>query len=144
MSFAKVMSTLFRATLKRAIAGKFLQMKFPQILRGTCHIMPWLTHVIRERSELYLTAPKIGKVYLSMACCYTVSTLTNSLVGVLTRFRMHPVAVVADVQEIFQVRALQRDCDAVRFVRWPNGDLTKDLVDYQMVVHLFGLTNFLS
>jgi len=57
---------------------------------------------------------------------------------------MHPVAVVADVQEIFQVRALQRDCDAVRFVRWPNGDLTKDLVDYQMVVHLFGLTNFLS
>jgi len=56
---------------------------------------------------------------------------------------MHPVAVVADVQEMFhQVGAQQRDCIALRFVGWPNSDLTKDRVDCQIVVHLFGFTNF--
>jgi len=67
--------------------------------------------------------------------------LANSLVGVLTRFRMHPVTVVADVQEMLhQVRRQQRDCDALRFVWWPNGDIMKEPVHYQMVVHLFGTT----
>ena len=67
--------------------------------------------------------------------------LANSLVGMLTRFRMLPVAVVADVQEMFhRVRVKQSACDVLRFVWWPNGDLTKDPFDYRMVVHLFGST----
>jgi len=52
---------------------------------------------------------------------------------------MHPVAVVADIQEMFhQVRVQQRDYDALRFVRWPDGEFTKDPVDYQVVA--FGFT----
>jgi len=65
----------------------------------------------------------------------------SSLVGVLTRFRMHPVAVVADVQEMFhQVRVQQSDCDVLRFLCWPDGEFTKDPVDYQVVAHLLGFT----
>ena len=43
--------------------------------------------------------------------------LVNSLVGVLLRFRKHPVAVVADIESMFhQVRVAPRDRDALRFL----------------------------
>ena len=52
--------------------------------------------------------------------------LTNTLVGVLIRFRQHPVAVMGDIREMFnQVRVSplsQRD--HLRFLWWPNDDLT--------------------
>ncbi|XP_078493207.1 uncharacterized protein LOC144748758 [Ciona intestinalis] len=49
--------------------------------------------------------------------------LVNSLVGVLTRFRREPVALVADIEGMFhQVRVAQRDRDSLRFWWWPGGD----------------------
>ena len=65
--------------------------------------------------------------------------LTNSLVGVLIRFRQDPVAVMADVQSMFhQVRVPEEDRDLLRFLWWPKGDFTKKLKEYRMTVHLFG------
>lgn len=65
--------------------------------------------------------------------------LTNSLVGVLTRFREEPIAIIADVEGMFhQVRVPLEDCDALRFLWWPDNDLTKQPEEYQMMVHLFG------
>lgn len=68
--------------------------------------------------------------------------LTNGLVGVLIRFRQEPVAMVADVEGMFhQVRVAPEDCHALRFLWWPNNDLSEEPVDYQMLVHLFGATS---
>ena len=64
---------------------------------------------------------------------------TNSLVGVLLRFRQESVALMADVESMFhQVRVHLRDGDALRFLWFPHGDLSKDPEEYQMLVHLFG------
>ena len=68
--------------------------------------------------------------------------LTNSLVGVLTRFRLEPVAVMADVEAMFhQVRVRESDRSLLRFLWWPEGDLNADYKEYQMSVHLFGATS---
>ena len=65
--------------------------------------------------------------------------LTNTLVGVLTRFREEQVAFMADVEAMFyQVRVQPDDCKYLRFLWWPHGDLGKKPEEYQMLVHLFG------
>ena len=68
--------------------------------------------------------------------------LTNSLNGVLTRFRQEPVAVVADIEAMFhQVLVDPKDCNALRFLWWPEDDLTREPTEHQMLVHLFGATS---
>lgn len=68
--------------------------------------------------------------------------LTNTLVGVLTRFREERVAFQADIKGMFlQVRVRPSDCDALRFLWWPDGDLNAEPQEYQMMVHLFGGTS---
>ena len=68
--------------------------------------------------------------------------LTNNLVGVLTRFRQENVALMADVESMFhQVRVSPEDCDALRFLWWPDNDLNSEPEEYQMLVHLFGATS---
>ena len=65
--------------------------------------------------------------------------LTNSLVGVLTRFREEPVAFMSDVESMFyQVHVRSSDCDALGFLWWPDGDLDRAPEEFQMNVHLFG------
>jgi len=65
--------------------------------------------------------------------------LTNSLVGVITRFRQDPVAFMSDIEAMFhQVRVRPTDCDALRFLWWPDGKLALQPEEYQMTVHLFG------
>ena len=65
--------------------------------------------------------------------------LTNSLVGVLSRFREEQIAVMSDVEAMFhQVRVRPSDCDALRFLWWPDGNLDSQPEEYQMTVHLFG------
>ena len=67
--------------------------------------------------------------------------LSNKLIGVLTRFRLYPVAIMADIQAMFhQVRVMQEDQDVLRFLWWPEGDLDKSPERYKMTVHLFGGT----
>ena len=67
--------------------------------------------------------------------------LTNKLVGVLTRFHLNPIAVMADIQAMFhQVRVTQEDQDTLRFLWWPEGNLSEFPMSYKMTVHLFGGT----
>ena len=67
---------------------------------------------------------------------------TNNLVGVLTRFRKYPVAVVGDVRAMFlQVRVAPVDQSALRFLWWMDSDPTRPPKEYQMTVHCFGLTS---
>lgn len=65
--------------------------------------------------------------------------LTNSLVGVLTRFRHDHIALISDIEAMYhQVRVPDEDSDLLRFLWWPEGDLNQPLREYKMVVHLFG------
>ncbi|XP_060579275.1 uncharacterized protein LOC132736195 [Ruditapes philippinarum] len=66
----------------------------------------------------------------------------NSLVGVLIRFRQEKVALSADIEAMFhQVCVCEKDCDALRFLWWPGGDLSITPMTYCMKVHLFGATS---
>ena len=65
--------------------------------------------------------------------------LTNSIVEVLSRFRQERVAFMSDVEAMFhQVSVRPSDCDALRFLWWPDGNLNSVPEEYQMLVHLFG------
>ncbi len=65
--------------------------------------------------------------------------LSNSLIGVLCRFRNEPTALMADVEAMFhQVRVTSDDASALRFLWYPGGDFALEPAEYQMMVHLFG------
>lgn len=65
--------------------------------------------------------------------------LTNSLVGVLCRFRKELIAFMCDLEAMFhQFKVKEEDRDYLRFYWWENGDITKTPVQYCMTVHLFG------
>ncbi|KAK6175033.1 hypothetical protein SNE40_013574 [Patella caerulea] len=65
--------------------------------------------------------------------------LTNSLFGVLTRFRQERVALMSDVQSMFhQVHVTPDQRDVFRFLWWKSNDLTRDPVKFRMKVHIFG------
>ena len=65
--------------------------------------------------------------------------LSNSLIGVLTRFREETTAIMADIESMFyQVRVPIEDSTYLRFLWWPNGDVNAIPQEFQMRVHLFG------
>ena len=65
--------------------------------------------------------------------------LNNTLLGVLLRFRQHPVAITADIEAMFhQVRVPVQQRDVLRFLWRPDKDLEPKT--YRMTVHLFGGT----
>ena len=68
--------------------------------------------------------------------------LTNSLVGVLIRFRQEPIALMSDIEAMFyQVYVRPIDTNCLRFLWWPDGNLEKAPVEFKMLVHLFGGTS---
>ena len=68
--------------------------------------------------------------------------LTSTLVGVLTRFRAEPVALMADIEGMFsQVAVPKESRDFQRYLWWPGGNLDKVPVEYRMKVHIFGATS---
>nr|XP_054770423.1 uncharacterized protein LOC129278240 [Lytechinus pictus] len=67
--------------------------------------------------------------------------LTNNLLGVLLRFRQEYVAIMGDIRAMFhQVRVPCEQRNLLRFLWWPEGDLTQHPKAYRMCVHLFGGT----
>lgn len=49
---------------------------------------------------------------------------------------------MADIEAMFhQVRVNNEDTDLIRFLWWPDGDYKQELVEYKMLVHLFGATS---
>ena len=65
---------------------------------------------------------------------------TNSLVGILARFRQD-IALVADIEGMFnQVKVSPDDQDALRFLWW-SGSLNEPPDEYIMTVYVFGATD---
>ena len=63
--------------------------------------------------------------------------LLNNLVSVLLQFRVGKVAIMADIEQMFnQVKVYQHDQDALRFL-WRNRP-SDPIDEYVMTVHLFG------
>ena len=68
--------------------------------------------------------------------------LTNPLLHVLLRFRIHPIAVIGDTEEMFlQVRVPEADKDALRLLWWSNHELKGEPDIYRSIVHPFGVTS---
>jgi hypothetical protein len=68
--------------------------------------------------------------------------LTNSLLGVLLRFRQNPVAVTADFEQMFYSFFVNEEHrDFLRFLWFRNNDPQNEVIDYRMKVHLFGNTS---
>ena len=95
--------------------------------------------------------PKKGTIRVVFDCGATIQgtslnaellqgpDLTSTLLGVLVRFRQHPVALMADIKSMFhQVRVTKSDVDFLRFLWWPKGDVFLSPVEHRMTVHLFG------
>ena len=62
--------------------------------------------------------------------------------GVLTRFRLNPIALVANIEAMFhQVKVSTKDRSALQFLWWPDGDIDKKPEVYRMTVRLFGATS---
>ena len=67
--------------------------------------------------------------------------LTNNLLSILLRFRQYPIALVADIEGMFnQVKVPPEDSDALRFLWREDSDLER-LSEFQMTTHIFGATD---
>lgn len=65
--------------------------------------------------------------------------LNNSLLGVLIRFRKDLIAVTADIQQMFYGFLVRHDHrDYLRFLWHEDNDLSKEIQEYRMRVHVFG------
>ncbi len=59
--------------------------------------------------------------------------LTNGLLGVLVRFRQEPVALSSNIESMFhEVMVDPKDVDALRFLWWPDDDLSRRPVEYRI------------
>ena len=68
--------------------------------------------------------------------------LTNSLLGVLIRFRQDPVAIVADIEQMFHSFKVKKEHrDFLRFLWYKNNDPTAEITEHRMKVHIFGNTS---
>ena len=68
--------------------------------------------------------------------------LTNTLTGVLCRFRKDVVAFMCDVKEMFhQFHVNKEHRDYFRFLWWTDGDISRQPSNCRMNVHLFGATS---
>ena len=65
--------------------------------------------------------------------------LTNSLLGVLIRFRREAVAITADIEQMFHnFRVKEEHKDFLRFLWYQDNNPDLPLVEYRMTVHVFG------
>ncbi|XP_063404237.1 uncharacterized protein LOC134687709 [Mytilus trossulus] len=65
--------------------------------------------------------------------------LTNSLLGILLRFRKEAIAVTADVEQMFyNFKVSEEHRNYLRFIWHSDNDIEKPLIDYRMTVHVFG------
>ena len=66
--------------------------------------------------------------------------MINKLTGVLLWFRQHTIALICDIEEMFnQFHVPEQDHNYFQFLWWKDGDSNAQLQDYRiMKVHLFG------
>jgi len=69
----------------------------------------------------------------------TGPNLLADLLAVFCSFRKERIALVADIQNMFlRFYVRKKDRNFLRFLWWEDGDPTKPIQEYRMMVHLFG------
>lgn len=91
---------------------------------------------------------QVRMVFDSSAQCNSVSLnnvlltgpdFTNSLLGVLLRFRLDNIGAMADIQQMFHCFKVREDHrNYLRFFWYLDNNPQKQLVEYRMCVHVFG------
>ncbi|XP_074649001.1 uncharacterized protein LOC141904318 [Tubulanus polymorphus] len=72
-------------------------------------------------------------------CLLQGPDFTNSLLGVLLRFRENAIAIKADITKMFyQIHVPPEDRNLLRFLWWKDGDMKTDPLIYRLTVHPFG------
>ena len=70
--------------------------------------------------------------------------MTNSLVGVLCRFRLETYAFMYNVEKMFYMFKVNKEhCDYLKFLWWKNGNTDSEVIEYRMTVHLFDASSSL-
>ena len=65
--------------------------------------------------------------------------LTNSLLGVLMRFRRDEIAIMADIEQMFFSFGVEESHrNLLRFLWFEDNDPSKQLIEYRMCKHVFG------
>ena len=65
--------------------------------------------------------------------------LTNNLLGILLRFRIRKIAIIADIEQMFYCfKVSDNHRDFLRFLWFKNNDPCEEIVEYRMSVHVFG------
>ena len=65
--------------------------------------------------------------------------LAKQLIGVLLRFRKESITFMADIEKIyFQMRVAKKHRNFLKLLWWKNGDFSKEPIDHEMCVHVFG------
>lgn len=65
--------------------------------------------------------------------------LTNSLLGVLLRFRKESVAIMGDIQQMFYCFKVREDHrNFLRFFWYEENDPNRTMIEFRMTVHVFG------
>lgn len=63
----------------------------------------------------------------------------NSLLGIFFRFRQHPIAVTADIEQVFYPFSVpERHRDFLCFMWYKDNNRGQDLIEYRMTRHVFG------
>ena len=68
--------------------------------------------------------------------------LTNSLLGILIRFHQDPVALMADIEQMFHSFLVRKEHrNLLRFLWYKDNDPDGGLIEYRMKVHVFDNTS---
>ncbi len=90
---------------------------------------------------------KISVIFDSSSQCEGISLnntflcgqdLNNRLLGVLMHLRKEQVAVKADVEQMFYCFKVRDQLNFLRFLWFKDNDLSKEITEYRMTVHVFG------
>ncbi|XP_013855911.1 uncharacterized protein LOC106511713, partial [Austrofundulus limnaeus] len=154
LAYDRLMS-LRRSLGKRPeMKAHFLEFMENMLARGHAEVAPSLAH---NQECWYLPLfgvyhpkkpTKIRVVFDSSAPYEGVSLndvlltgpdLNNSLVGVLMRFRKEQVAITADIEHMFHCFIVKESHrNFLRFLWYKDNDMSCEIIEYRMRVHIFG------
>ncbi|KAK0155320.1 hypothetical protein N1851_002329 [Merluccius polli] len=88
---------------------------------------------------LHSVLPRRATIDMSGLCG---PDMLNNLIGVLIRFRQHPISLMCDIEKMFhQIHVAEADRNYLHFLWWKQGDLKSRPSKFRMKVHLFGVAS---
>ena len=134
-------------TSLETLVEQFWRLDTGQLNAGQAHLSVedkqvlqlWSKSVSMQHGHYELGIPFKSNPGTSLNDRVLQADLTNKLIGVILSFREGKVAVLGDIEAMFhQVKVTVEHRDALRFLWWPDGDLSRNPEVYRKTVHPFG------